>query len=88
MLERVAKARFDGDIDAAVRLFRWAVSIVDSRSRASINDIEVDSPLMEMDPWLHLDVEGGGKDVRLCLVIINCTHIFCTFEQPDSFMYP
>ena len=67
MLERVAKARFDGDLDAALRLFRWAVSVVDSRSRESINNIEVDSPLMDMDPWLHLDVEGGGKNVSTML---------------------
>ena len=58
MLERVGKARFDGDAGPAARWFRWALSMVDSRANEGINNIEPNSPVMQLDPWMHLTPEG------------------------------
>jgi hypothetical protein len=63
MIERVAKARFNGDVDDAITLFRWALAVADSRGTDGVNNIDRDSPLMELDPYLHLDVSGDGKQV-------------------------
>ena len=78
MIERVAKARFGGDTDAAISLFRWALSIVDSRANQSINNIEPDSPVMELDPYMHLDESGDGKEVRVPRAHGGANHVVCS----------
>jgi hypothetical protein len=56
MIERVAAARFRGDQDAARSLFRWALSMVESRANDGHNlgPLDPESPLARVDPWAHL----------------------------------
>jgi hypothetical protein len=58
MIARLAKARFNGKIDPAIDLFFWALSMVDSRANDGVNNIDFESPLMELDPWMHLSNDG------------------------------
>ena len=58
MIARLAKARYNGDMFQARDLFFWALSMVDSRANDGVNNIEDESPLMELDPWMHLSNDG------------------------------
>jgi hypothetical protein len=66
LVERIAKARFAGDLRSAATLFRWALSLADSRANeGNSTGIEPDSPLLRVDPWRHVTRQSNESEAEL-----------------------